>query len=110
MTVGEIAKKLEFKTYVNEEVLDTNVNGCYIGDLLSLAMSRIQRGNLWITIQTNVNVVAVASLTEAACVVIADGCVPESNTIERANQQNITIFGSELSAYEIAVRLSEMGI
>ena len=37
-------------------------DGVYAGDLLSRAMSHIAEGNLWITIMSNINVVAVASL------------------------------------------------
>lgn len=110
MTVKEIASKLDLKLYTGEEISDKAVSGCYIGDLLSLAMSKVQFENIWITIQTNVNIVAVASLTEASCVILAEGCVPDEQTIERATQQDVIILGGELSAFEMAKKLVEMGI
>lgn len=110
ITVNEIKEKLGFKVHSGEEFLEKAVNGCYIGDLLSLAMSKVEAGNAWITIQTNINVAAVASLTEAACVIIADGLSPDDATIDKADAQDIIILSSEMSAYEIAVKLSEMGI
>lgn len=110
MTVKELSEKLNLKYYSGEELGGKAVKGCYIGDLLSLAMSKVQMDYVWITIQTNVNIVAVASLADAGCIILADGCVPDEKTVERAREQEIVILGSEMSAYELAVKLSEMGI
>ena len=110
MTVREIADGLNLKFYSGEALGEKNAKGCYIGDLLSLAMSKVQFENVWITIQTNVNIVAVASLADAACIILADGCVPDEKTVERAQEQEIIILGGEISAFDAAVKLSEMGI
>ncbi len=111
MTVSELAKELNFKVFSGEDIADTrNVKGCYIGDLLSLAMSKVQADNAWITIQTNMNIVAVSSLADGACVVIADGFAPDDMAIQKAQMQDVILLGSELSAYEIAVKFAELGI
>lgn len=110
MKVKEMAEKINLSLYTDEAFENREVSGCYIGDLLSLAMSSVCANDVWITIQTNVNVAAVAALTEAACVIIADGCRPDGAALERANEQGITILGSEKSAYELAKCLAELGI
>ncbi len=111
MTVKQLADKLSLKIYTNEEMADEKrICGCFVGDLLSLAMSRVEADNVWITIQTNVNTVAVASLTDCGCVVIAEGFCPDENTVSTAEEQGIIILGSELSAFEIAKSLVELGI
>lgn len=110
MNVKEVAERLNLTFYSGEEMVEKKVKGCYIGDLLSLAMSKVQMDYVWITIQTNVNIVAVASLADAGCIILADGCVPDEKTVERAKEQEIIILGSEMSAYELAVKLAEMGI
>jgi serine kinase of HPr protein (carbohydrate metabolism regulator) len=111
MTVKEIIKDLELTVYTAEETAENRiVNGCYIGDLLSLAMARVDYNNVWVTIQTNINIVAVASLADAACIIIADGFVPDKNTIEKAKEQDIIILSSALTAYEVAAKLSALGI
>ena len=110
MNVRELAEKLNLKFYTGEDLAEKIADGCYIGDLLSLAMSKVQADYVWITIQTNVNIVAVASLADAGCIIIADGCVPDEKTVERAQEQEIIILGSELSAYELAKGLAELGI
>lgn len=111
MTVKEVANELNLKFYTCEDVAySKEVHGCYIGDLLSFAMSKLDMNNAWITIQTNVNIVAVATLSEAACVIITDGCVPDKLAIDKANEQELIILGGDLTAYEAAKKLAQMGI
>ena len=100
MTGKEFAEKIN-GTIVSGDV-STNLDGCYIGDLLSLAMSKVQSGNIWITIQSNINIVAVASLTDAGCIVICDGFSPDADALAKAKDEDILIITSEKSAYEIA--------
>ncbi len=111
MTVKELAEKLELKIYTGEsKAAEKSVCGCFVGDLLSLAMSRVEADNVWLTIQTNVNIVAVASLTDCGCIVIAEGFCPDENAVDTAEAQGVIILGGELSVYEIAKRLVEFGI
>ncbi len=110
MKVSDLVNKLELKVFSGEELLEREVSGCYIGDLLSLAMSKVQSANVWVTIQTNINIVAVASLADAGCIIIADGFEPEENTLQKAKIQDAVILGCSLSAYDIVKGLAEMGI
>lgn len=110
MTVEELAERLDFKIAAGEGGAENEIKGCYIGDLLSLAMAKVQEGYCWITIQTNINVMAVASLQDAACVIIADGFVPDENTAAKAEEEGIPILTGEMSVYEIAKSLGEAGI
>lgn len=86
------------------------ISGCYIGDLLSLAMSKIEKNNAWVTIQSNINIVAVASLMEAGCIIICDGFSADDGVIQRAEMQEVTILKTELSAYETAKILAKNNI
>lgn len=81
---------------------EAELSGCYIGDLLSLCMSKVCEKNVWITIQSNINTVAVATLTEAGCIVICEGFQPDTNTLEKAKEEDVPIIVSDMSAYEIA--------
>ena len=110
MRVSELKDKLSLKLSAGAEGTSNEIEGCYIGDLLSLAMARVEQGTVWVTIQTNINIVAVASLAEAACIVIVDGFAPDENTAEKANEVGIPILTSEKTAYEIAKGLAELGI
>lgn len=110
MKVSELAEKIKCKIYCGLQGEENEIVGCYIGDLLSLAMSRIEKGNIWITIQTNINIAAVATLTEAGGILLCDGFIPDKNTAERANNEGIPILTSSLSAYELAGKIMECGI
>ena len=109
MTVKELSEKLNLAVAAGENGLTNKISGCYIGDLLSLAMNRVAKGNVWITIQTNVNVIAVSVLTDGACVILCDGQEPDGQTAAKADLEDIPILLSEKSAYELAKELAELG-
>ena len=81
---------------------DREISGCYVGDLLSWVMSHAQFDECWITIMSNINVVAVASLTDVACVIIAEGARPEENVIEAAKAKGVCLLLSEETVFSLA--------
>lgn len=84
---------------------DRPVEGGYCGDLLSWVMGRAPAGGAWLTIMSNVNVAAVAALSDTACVVLAEGVIPDPPLLDKARAQGITLLGTELSVFDCAVRL-----
>ena len=84
------------------------IDGVYIGDLLSWVMGRAQMDNAWITIMTNVNTIAVASLADTSCVILAEGVEMEHDLIETAQQKDVNILRSSKPIYETAVQLHEL--
>ena len=82
--------------------------GVYVGDLLSRAMSRIECDDLWVTIMSNVNVIAVATLTEPAAIILAEDVTLDDNEIAKANENFITVLTTKLSAYEVCSRISKL--
>ncbi len=107
MTVSELSKN-EFLTVLCMPDGEREIVGAYIGDLLSWVMGRAKEDNAWITIMSNSNTVAVASLADVSCVVLAEGVTLESSIIETAKQNNINIFSTDLTAYDAAVMLSNL--
>ena len=87
---------------------DREISGCYVGDLLSWVMGRAQAGNAWITIMSNVNVAAVASLADVACVIFAEGVQPDEQAQLAAQMRGLNLIATELPEYEAAVALSEL--
>ena len=85
---------------------DREIDGVYIGDLLSWVMGRAQMDNAWITIMTNVNVIAVASLADTSCVILAEGVEMPDDLIETAREKEINILRSSQPIYETAIRLA----
>ncbi len=88
---------------------DRDLEGVYAGDFLSRAMSRVEAGDLWITIMNNVNVIAVASLTDAAAVLLAEDVSLMPDALEAAREKDVTVLSSGLSVYELCVALGRYG-
>jgi len=87
---------------------DRTVDGVYVGDLLSWVMGRAQADNAWITIMSNNNVLAVASLADVACVILAEGVTLDESTLALAREKNINVLKSDKPIYETAVELYEL--
>ena len=107
MTVEELGRALSLETVVAGDG-GREVTGGYCGDLLSWVMSHAVEGDVWITIMSNVNVAAVASLTEAACVILAEGVEPDPETIRAAREKDVTIFSDKRSAYQLCRSLGAL--
>ena len=107
MTVNEIVQKLSLTPVYECENTEREVEGCYIGDLLSLVMSKAKSGDAWITIQGNINVPAVASLTDSAMVIIAENMRLDDAAQNRAESEGIPVYYSEKSAFELACEIEK---
>lgn len=86
---------------------DREVSGVYIGDLLSWVMGRAGADEAWITIMSNRNIVAVATLADTACILLAEGVSPDEGVADLATEKGVNILQSDLSAYHIALRLRD---
>lgn len=88
---------------------DGSFEGVYAGDFLSRAMSRVDAGDLWITIMNNVNVIAVASLTDASAVLLAEDVSLMPDALDAAREKDVTVLSSGMSVYELCVALGKFG-
>ncbi|MBO4898072.1 MAG: AraC family transcriptional regulator [Clostridia bacterium] len=107
MKVSDLQKDLGLEVLTSKDYEDREITGCYIGDLLSWVMGRAKAGDAWITIMSNVNIAAVASLADVACVILAEGVKPDAGVAEKADSQGIIIFSSGKTSYELASLISK---
>ena len=107
MTVQELMEMELFRTVNPGDDLERQITEPFCCDLLSVAMSRAPEGCAWVTVMANINTLAVASLADAACVILAEGVTLPKDIIDTANSKGVNILGSELPAYEIACLLYE---
>lgn len=106
MTVKELIEKTGFSViHVADSAEETEITKAYCCDLLSVAMSRVPEGAAWVTVMSNLNTLAVASLTEAACVIIAEGAAIDEPVREKAKQQDITLLSTELPVFDAALKI-----
>lgn len=103
MTVQQLADSGIF-TLVNggEEPL-RSITTPFCCDLLSVAMGKAPAGCAWVTVMGNVNTLAVASLTDAACVIMAEGAMLDEAAIKKAEQQGIAVLETEMPIFEAAL-------
>lgn len=108
MTVKEIIVALKLEVYTGDVGLDHEVQGGYVSDLLSDVMGFASEGEVWITLQSHLNVVAIASLKELPAIVLVKGIEPERAVIEKAREEGIAILGCEEKTFEITGKLYQM--
>lgn len=77
-------------------------------DLLSIAMGRAPAGCAWVTVMGNMNTLAVASLADAACIIMAEGAALDEIAVKKAREQEITVLGTELPIFDAALKIYQM--
>ncbi len=107
MTVRALCDKTGF-TPLTLPCPDRPIASGYAGDLLSWVMGNAKSGCAWVTIMTNRNIIAVASLIEMACIILAEGCELPEELISLAQAQEVNILSSPLSTYEVCAALSKL--
>ncbi|MBR3995523.1 MAG: hypothetical protein IKI97_09625 [Clostridia bacterium] len=107
MTVRELAEKLSLKS-INVDDDTREISGAYTGDLLSWVMGRAKQDNLWITIMSNINVIAVASLCDLSMVILSENSTLDDDALEKAKIQGINIYSSELASYELCCKVGTL--
>lgn len=105
MKLSDVKDALNLKTESGEELLNREIKGGYTSDLLSDVMANASEGDIWITLQTHQNVVAVASLLGLSAVIISGGSKPEDNTLEKAIKAEVPILSSELPSFELSGKI-----
>ena len=89
---------------------EREIRGVYVGDLLSWVMGRAQADNVWLTIMSNLNIVAVATLADVSCIILCEGVTLEESVRSTAEAKGVNILTTEAPAYETAKRLAELGL
>lgn len=90
--------------------LDTQVSCGYTCDLLSWVMAHGKQGMAWITVQTHMNVIAVASLMEMAAVIIPEGIQMEEPSLEKAREEGVAVLQSDKTAFALCALLAQHGL
>lgn len=110
MTVKELQAIIDAQTLTPELPHEREITCGYCCDLLSWVMAHGEEGMAWVTVQTHLNVVAVAVLADMACVILPEGIVMEEESLSKATSEDMCVLTSPLSSYEICVRMGQAGI
>ncbi|MFH2075945.1 MAG: DRTGG domain-containing protein [Pseudomonadota bacterium] len=110
MKLRQIVDILSLTVMAGRAGLDTEVTGGYAADLVSCAMAGAQKDGLWVTLQGHLNIVAVASLSDLAAIIVTENKVVEPEALAKANEEGIPILSTPCTTFEVVGRLWEMGV
>lgn len=102
MKLRELAEALSLEVKTSNDGLDKDVTGAYSSDLLSDVMANAKEGNIWITLQTHLNIVAVASLKRVIGIIIVGNRMIPEEVLKKAGEEKITVMSTPLHAFELA--------
>ena len=107
MKVSELCEALGAEAVVMPSG-EREIKGAYVGDLLSWVMGKAETDNVWVTIMSNLNVIAVASLSGVSCVLFSEGVMPDADAIKRAELEEINLLVTNMTSYEACVAISRL--
>ncbi len=110
MTIQKIITDLKLECVTSSDNLKTEISGCYTSDLLSDVIANAKKDYIWITLQTHINIIAVAKLKELAAIIIVKDKEIDKDTLDKANEENIVLLKSDLNAYKVSGKLYEIGL
>ena len=111
MTLADIIAKLDLTILTIPNNLEAiTPDGGYVSDLLSCVVAGAQPGNIWVTLQAHMNVVAVAALREVSAVIITENAQPDADVIEKASQQGVILLSTKEPSYQVVGKLWELGV
>ncbi|WP_291856233.1 DRTGG domain-containing protein [Marinilabilia sp.] len=105
MTVNDIVGKLNLTVFGGDKGLNREITGGYVSDLLSDVMGNASEGEVWVTLQTHKNVMAVASLKDVSAVILVKGLKPDEDMLAQSNEEDIPVLGTEMETFELAGQL-----
>ena len=86
MTVRELADTGNYQV-INLGDGERKIGKVFCCDLLSIAMGRAPADCAWVTVMGNMNTLAVASLADVSCVVLAEGTALDEASVRKAERR-----------------------
>ena len=105
MDLNTIIKKLQLNVLSGQDNLNIDVSFGYTSDLLSDVIANSEEKNLWITLQTHQNIIAVAKLKDLAGIIIVNNREPNEDTIKKAKDEKVPLLSTSLKAFDVSGKL-----
>jgi len=109
ISLKQICNELAAEIHVEGD-LAREVSKAVVGDLLSFVMGSDAEGAAWVTIQSHLNVAAVAVLKDMPVIIIAAGRAPAEDLKVRCGIENITLITARDSIFDVCIKLGAMGM
>ncbi|MDA3810038.1 MAG: hypothetical protein PF518_06845 [Spirochaetaceae bacterium] len=110
MTIKELIEKIPMEIVSGENSLNREITRGFSSDMMSNVIANGGEGDVWLTFQTHLNVIAIALMKKMSCVILIQNRALIPQALEKAQNENIPVLMSSLSAYELSGRLFKLGI
>ena len=107
MTVKKLAETFGYRILCAPDE-NREVTGGYAGDLLSWVMGRLDADSAWVTIMSNVNIVAVATLADPACIILSENVEPDTEVLTRAQQQGVNVLATDKATFSVCAEIASV--
>ena len=108
MRLDTVLKLPGFRILANGDP-NREISRVFCCDLLSVAMGKAPANGVWVTVMGNRNTLAVASLTDTACIVLAEGVSLDDGTLEKAAEEGIAVLSTDLPVFDAALKIYQAG-
>ncbi len=111
MVLRDVVNALKLTVRAGENFIDDKViEGGYVGDLLSHVMAKAGKGQIWVTVQSHPNIIAVAVVTNLCAIIVSEDMPIDPMTIKRAEEEEIPLFSTKMNSFETVLALAEAGV
>ncbi len=108
MKVSDIINELGLTVFSGQSGIDKEITGGYVSDLLSDVMGHAKEGQIWCTLQTHKNVMAIASLKDLSAIILVKGFKPDEDMAEQGEVEGVPVLGTTETTFEIVGKLYEL--
>ena len=109
IALGEICREIDAEVHVAGDPA-RDIEKVVVGDLLSFIMGSDADGAAWVTIQSHLNVAAVAVLKDTPMVIIAAGRKPADDLKARCEAEKIALVTAKDSIFDVCLHLGKLGL
>jgi predicted transcriptional regulator len=107
-TLKDIKEKLKLKVLACEPLLSGQIKGGYTGDMLSDVLAHSNEGDIWITVQVHMNILAVAAMKGHSAILVAYGKKMDEETLRKAEEEKVVVLSTELGSFEAGAKISKL--
>ncbi|SCJ17492.1 DRTGG domain [uncultured Clostridium sp.] len=110
MKLCDVVELTDSQVLVAGEDMEREITSGHVCDLLSFVMAHAKAGGAWVTVQTHLNVIAVATLLDLGCVIVPEGIAVEEVSLDKAKDEGVCVLSSPKTAFELCGLLYEAGL
>ncbi len=108
--LNEVMEKVKLEPLSSLQSLNRPVAAGYASDLLSCVIKSAKKDSIWVTLQSHLNIVAVASLLGLAGIIITEGSRPDRETLGRAESEGVILMATPKTTFTVVGELTSMGM